>query len=174
MERTVADVSVLLWTLQDPYFRMTRDVAPKLGFPKPALLHSVFFPALQGAQSKMSASDPNSSIFLTDTPAQIKNKINKYAFSGGGATTEEHREKGGNCDVDISYQYLRFFLEDDERLETIRKDYTSGELLTGYLKKELIGILQKLIADHQEARKAVTDEVIAQFTAQRPLQFKKV
>lgn len=32
---------------QDPYFRMTRDVAPKLGFQKPALLHSVFFPALQ-------------------------------------------------------------------------------------------------------------------------------
>ncbi|KAH8030460.1 hypothetical protein HPB51_006892 [Rhipicephalus microplus] len=142
---------------QDPYFRMTRDVAPKLGYPKPALLHSVFFPALQGAQSKMSASDPNSSIFLTDTPAQIKNKINKYAFSGGGATIEEHKEKGGNCDVDISYQYLRFFLDDDKKLEQIRKDYTSGELLTGHLKKELIGILQKLIADHQTARKAVTD-----------------
>ena len=33
---------------QDPYFRMTRDVAPRVGFPKPALLHSTFFPALQG------------------------------------------------------------------------------------------------------------------------------
>lgn len=155
---------------QDPYFRMTRDVAPRLGYRKPALLHSVFFPALQGAQSKMSASDPNSSIFLTDTPAQIKNKINKYAFSGGGATVEEHREKGGNCDVDISYQYLKFFLEDDERLEQIRKDYTSGELLTGFLKKELIGVLQKLTADHQAARAKVTDDVVKQFTTPRPLQ----
>ena len=53
---------------QDPYFRMTRDVAPTLKFKKPALLHSTFFPALQGAQTKMSASDANSSIFLTDTP----------------------------------------------------------------------------------------------------------
>lgn len=69
----------------------------------------------------MSASDANSSIFLTDTPKQIKNKINKYAFSGGGVTVEEHREKGGNCDVDISYQYLTFFLEDDEKLEKIRQ-----------------------------------------------------
>lgn len=42
----------------------------------------------------MSASDPNSSIFLTDTDKQIKNKVNKYAFSGGGATVEEHKEKG--------------------------------------------------------------------------------
>merc|ERR1712029_1299819 len=116
---------------QDPYFRMTRDVAPTLKFKKPALLHSTFFPALQGAQTKMSASDANSSIFLSDTPKQIKTKINKYAFSGGGVTVEEHKEKGGNCDVDISYQYLTFFLEDDEKLEKIRQDYTKGDLLTG-------------------------------------------
>jgi len=54
---------------------MTRDVAPRLGYPKPALLHSIFFPALQGTRSKMSASDPNSSIFLTDTDGQIKTKV---------------------------------------------------------------------------------------------------
>ena len=100
---------------------MTRDVAPVLKFLKPALLHSCFIPALQGAQTKMSASDENTSIYLTDTPKQIKNKINKYAFSGGGATVEEHKEKGGNCDVDISFQYLKFFLEDDEKLEKIRQ-----------------------------------------------------
>ena len=47
--------------------------------------------------------------------------MNKYAFSGGGATTEEHRKNGGNCEVDISYQYLTFFLEDDEKLEKIRQ-----------------------------------------------------
>ena len=48
-------------------------------------------------------------------------QINKYAFSGGRDTMEEHRKYGGNCDVDVSYQYLRFFLEDDERLEKIRQ-----------------------------------------------------
>ncbi len=42
----------------------------------------------------MSASDPTSAIFVTDTPAQIKNKINRYAFSGGGDTVEEHRANG--------------------------------------------------------------------------------
>lgn len=54
---------------------MTRDVAPRLGYVKPALIHSTFFPALQGAQTKMSASDPNSSIFLTDTPKALKTKV---------------------------------------------------------------------------------------------------
>lgn len=63
--------------MQDPYFRMTRDIAPRLGFHKPAIIHSSFFPALQGPQSKMSSSDPTSSIFLTDSMATIKQKVSK-------------------------------------------------------------------------------------------------
>ncbi|XP_062578677.1 tryptophan--tRNA ligase, cytoplasmic-like [Saccostrea cucullata] len=156
---------------QDPYFRMTRDVAPRMGCLKPALVHSTFFPALQGAQSKMSASDPNSSIFVTDTDQEIKDKINKYAFSGGGATVEEHKTKGGNCEVDVSYQYLTFFMEDDQRLEEIRMAYTSGELMTGSLKKELIDILQKMVGEHRQRREAVTDEIVRQFMKPRKLKY---
>ena len=104
---------------QDPYFRLTRDVAVKLKYPKPALIHSKFFPALQGPQTKMSASDPNSTIYMTDTPNQIKNKINRHGFSGGRETEEEHRRLGGDPDVDVSYQYLSFFLEDDEELQKL-------------------------------------------------------
>lgn len=60
---------------------MTRDVAPRLGCPKPSLIFSTFFPALQGAKTKMSSSDPTSSIFLTDSQAQIKKKVQEnYLF----------------------------------------------------------------------------------------------
>ncbi|XP_037359801.1 tryptophan--tRNA ligase, cytoplasmic [Talpa occidentalis] len=156
---------------QDPYFRMTRDVAPRIGYPKPALLHSTFFPALQGAQTKMSASDPNSSIFLTDTAKQIKTKVNKHAFSGGRDTVEEHRQFGGNCDVDVSFMYLTFFLEDDDKLEQIRKDYTSGAMLTGELKNTLVEVLQPLIAEHQARRQAVTDDIIREFMTPRKLSY---
>jgi len=156
---------------QDPYFRMTRDVAHRVGGLKPALLHSSFFPALQGAKTKMSASDANSSIFLTDTMKEIKTKINKYAFSGGQATVEEHKEKGGDTDVDISYQYLTFFLEDDTKLAKIKADYRSGELLSGFLKKELIDILQPMVASHQKARALVTEETVQQFFTPRKLNF---
>ena len=65
---------------QDPYFRMTRDAAPRLRYPKPALIHSTFFPALQGPKSKMSASDPNSAIFLTDTDEQIATKVSMHCI----------------------------------------------------------------------------------------------
>lgn len=131
---------------QDPYFRMTRDVAPRLGFPKPSLIHSTFFPALQGAKSKMSASDENSAIFLTDTPKQIKNKINKHAFSGGRVTLEEHRQFGGNTDIDVPYQLLKFFLEDDQELERIQQAYTKGELLSGEIKKIAIEVGCELLS----------------------------
>jgi len=159
---------------QDPYFRMTRDVAPRIGFEKPALLHSTFFPALQGANSKMSSSDETSSIFLTDTANQIKKKINKYAFSGGRDTIEEHREKGANMEVDVSWKYLTFFLEDDEKLEKIKQDYSSGQMLTGEIKAELIGVLQKLVAAHQERKAQVTDEDVKEYMRPRPLNYVQV
>eukprot|EP00731_Ephydatia_muelleri_P028105 Em0019g978a len=97
----------------------------------------------------------------------------KYAFSGGRDTIEEHRKLGGNTQVDVSYQYLTFFLDDDERLATIKKNYESGSMLTGELKKELVSVLQKLVGEHQERRKAVTDEIVYQYMAPRPLNFKQ-
>lgn len=150
---------------------MTRDAAPKLGFLKPALIHSTFIPALQGAQTKMSGSDAASSIYLTDSPEEIKNKIMKYAFSGGRATLEEHRKYGGNCDIDISYQYLSFFLEDDGKLEEIRNAYTKGELLSGDVKKELVGVVEKIVGGHQARRRLVTDEIVKQYMQPRRLNY---
>ena len=82
---------------------MTRDVAQKLKYLKTASFYSIFFPALQGLKGKMSSSDENSSILLTDKPEQIKKKINKYGYSGGGATVEIHKAVGANLEVDVAY-----------------------------------------------------------------------
>lgn len=42
-------------------------------------------------------------------------------------------------------------------------------MLTGELKNELVSVLQDLVGQHQERRKAVTDEVVEQFMTPRPL-----
>jgi len=42
-----------------------------------------FIPGLKGLETKMSASDSTSCIYLNDTKNNIKKKINKFAFSGG-------------------------------------------------------------------------------------------
>jgi tryptophanyl-tRNA synthetase len=154
---------------QDPYFRMTRDCAPRLGYKKPALIHSIFFPALQGPNSKMSASIPNSAIFLTDTPKEIENKISKYAYSGGGATMKEHREKGANLEVDVSYQWLKFFEHDDAKLKRYEEEYGSGKMTTAEIKQELITVMKDLVEKHQAARVKISDEEVRYFMSKRPL-----
>ncbi|KAI0834599.1 tryptophanyl-tRNA synthetase [Hypoxylon sp. FL0890] len=156
---------------QDPYFRLTRDCAAKLRYAKPSLIHSRFLDALQGPGSKMSASIDSSAIFMKDTPKQIKDKINKYAFSGGQVSAEEQREKGGNPDIDVSYQYLQFFLDDDEELAKIGQDYREGKLLTGELKAICIKHLQDYVAAFQERRAKATEETVKHFMSVRPLKW---
>jgi tryptophanyl-tRNA synthetase len=120
----------------------------------------------------MSASVDTSAIFMTDEPNKIKNKINRYAFSGGQVTEAEQREKGGDAEKDVSYQYLNFFLEDDEELENIRVAYTTGKLLTGELKAKCIAELQKYVKGFQERRAKVTDEVVEDFMSLKKLEWK--
>ena len=47
---------------------------------------------------------------------------------------------GANLDVDVPWKYLNFFLEDDMRLREIGREYGAGRMLTGEVKKELIGV----------------------------------
>ena len=138
---------------QDPHFRITRDVAPKIGKQKPALIHNIMIPGLEGPGGKMSASSENGTVYTTDSAKIVKNKINKYAFSGGQPDIEQHRKIGGNPDIDVSFQYLRIFFEpDDNKLKSIYEDYKSGKMLTGELKAILIEKINAFLAVHQEKR----------------------
>ncbi len=148
---------------QDPYWRISRDVAPKLGFPKTAAIHNLFLPALTGQGSKMSASHEETAVYTTDSEDIVAKKIKKYAFSGGQATIDEHRKKGGNPDVDVSYQWLTFFEEDDKKLENIYREYKEGKMLTGELKQILTDKIVNFLKKHQEKRekaKKVLDKFI--------------
>jgi tryptophanyl-tRNA synthetase len=51
----------------------------------------------------MAAHDPNTAVYMTDSAADVKKKINKFAFSGGGATLEEHKANGANLDIDVPF-----------------------------------------------------------------------
>ncbi len=148
---------------QDPFIRLTRDIAehPDFKFEKPSALHAKFIPSLYGGV-KMSSSDnqENSIIFLSDTEKQVETKIKKYAFSGGKSTLELHRKHGGNPDIDVSFQYLKMFFEpDDKKLAKIEQDYCSGKLLTGELKEILISKINKFLKEHQLARKKAEKQI---------------
>jgi len=145
---------------QDPHFRLTRDILPKLGFYKPASIQCSFLPPLQGVDGKMSASEEATAIYADDDPQTVKKKINKYAFSGGRTTVEEHKEKGGNPDIDVSYQYLRYIFEpDDKKLKEIYDGYKNGDILSGELKQITIEKINNFLEEHREKKKKAEKEI---------------
>ena len=145
---------------QDNYWRIQRDVAESLGYYKTAAIHNKFLPPLTGMEGKMSASMKETAIYLTDDEKTVKKKINKYAFSGGQPTIEEHRQKGGNPDVDVAFQWLYIlFEEDDKKLAQICEDYKSGKLLTGELKAILIEKLNKFLVAHRKRKEGASKAV---------------
>ena len=137
---------------QDAHFRIARDVLPKLGCYKPAAIHSKFVPGL-GAGIKMSASEPQSCIFTTDTEEEIEKKI-MNAFTGGGATVEEQKKKGGKPEICSVYQYYYFLFEkDDEKLKEIYESCKSGKRVCGHCKQILAERVKQFVAEHQKRRK---------------------
>jgi len=145
---------------QDPFWRLQRDIADALGKRKAAQIHSKFLPPLTGIEGKMSASKPETSIYLTDDEKTVREKIYKHAFSGGQPTIELHRKLGGNPDIDVSFQWLKtLFEEDDKKLKKIEEDYRSGKLLTGELKDILIEKLVKFLQEHQRKREEAKEKV---------------
>ena len=117
-------------------------------------MHSKLLPPLTGIEGKMSSSKSETAIYLTDTPDIVKNKVMKYAFSGGRPTVEEHRKLGGSPDVDVSFQWLYAFLEeDDKKINKIHDDYKSGKMLTGELKQILIEKLNAFLENHRKQKK---------------------
>lgn len=136
---------------QNPYFLLQRDFAEKMGYKKNATILSKFLTALTGPEGKMSASDAEKAILLTDEPKIVKKKINKYAFSGGKPTLEEHRKYGGNTEIDVAFQWLNnIFEEDDNKIAEIKQKYESGEMLSGEIKAILIEKINLLLAKHNE------------------------
>jgi tryptophanyl-tRNA synthetase len=145
---------------QDPFWRVQRDIAESLGFPKAAAIHSKFLPALTGITAKMSASAAETAIYLGDDEKMVRTKIMKNAFSGGQATVEEHRRLGGNTDVDVPFQWLYMFFEpSDKRVEQIRSDYSSGRMLSGEIKSILIDRVNGFLKEHRERRAKAEKDV---------------
>jgi len=145
---------------QDPFIRLTRDIATgkDFNFEKPAALHAKFVPSLTG-DAKMSSSE-GTQIFLSDTEKEVENKIKRYAFSGGQNTVEEHRKHGGLPEKDVSFQYLKFFFEpNDEKLKNIYNDYKSGKLLSSELKEILIEKINSFLKEHQKKKKLAKENI---------------
>jgi len=140
---------------QDPYWRVARDVAPKLGYYKPAQIHCRFVPGL-GRGGKMSASMPETSIFTIDPPEVAEKKV-LGAFTGGRATVEEQRRLGANPDICSVFAYDYFLFMDDREIDDLRFNCLAGNIMCGECKQILAARVKKFLIEHQERREKAKD-----------------
>ncbi|MDW3629932.1 MAG: tryptophan--tRNA ligase [Nitrososphaeraceae archaeon] len=142
---------------QDPYWRITRDIAAKLGFYKPAQIHSKFLPSLSRI-SKMSSSKPETAIFTTDEPEIVEKKA-LSSFTGGQATISLQKKLGGNADICPVYAYLKYFFDTEkESLERYIR-CKSGNLLCGECKSDLANNTKTFIIEFKRKREKAKDKV---------------
>ena len=148
---------------QDPHARASRDLARKLPY-KLKLPSFIYFMHQSGLQegSKMSASLPETAIFLNDSTSEIKRKVTK-AFSGGRESTEFHRKLGGVPEKDRAYEILLYHHPDDKFVKKVYDDYKSGRMLSGELKKICVDFLTDFITKHKdkvEKNKEIAAEIV--------------
>jgi tryptophanyl-tRNA synthetase len=110
---------------QDPFFRLGRFLARKIGYKPPIVLYTKNVPGLDGSE-KMSTSNPMSNpIFLSDSVETIKQKIFSIKKVGAG-TLDELFEKGADLNSDTLIDLARLFEKDREILQIIEQGYSIG------------------------------------------------
>ncbi len=143
---------------QDVHFRVARDVVEKLGYYKPATIESIFMPGLKG-QQKMSASDPDNTVYLNDSRETVERKANR-ALTGQQSTAELQKKYGGNPDKCAVCQYYRFFFEpDDKKLEKIFEAERNGSMLAGEHKKHFAETVNRFLEEHRKKKEMLRGRI---------------
>ena len=136
--------------------RLEREMGG-MGLLAPSSTYHRFAVGMTG--EKMSSSKPKTTLFLSDDLASVEKKIKK-SFSGGQSTLEEHRRIGGNPDIDVAYQYMMYFFEEDDNyLAEINQGYRSGKILAGEMKQLCIERATDWLSDLKEKRDSTAHEV---------------
>ena len=144
---------------QDPYWRMTRDIAEKMNYYKPAQIHSKFVPGL-GMLGKMSSSKPETAIFTTDDPEVVDKKVSG-AYTGGQATVALQRQFGANALGRPVFWYLRYFFDTEKQSDERMLRCKSGNLLCGECKSDLSKGAKPFVVEFKKRReqaKNIVDE----------------
>ncbi|MHC1635747.1 MAG: tryptophan--tRNA ligase [Candidatus Methanospirareceae archaeon] len=134
------------------------------GFFLPASLYHRFMRGLTGG--KMSSSNPESYIALSDTPEEASNKVRK-AKTGGRVTVEEQKRLGGIPTECLVYELMLFHLiEEDAYIEEIFEECRSGKRLCSSCKKEAAEMIFSFIKAHKEEKERAM-EVLKEYEGLR-------
>lgn len=137
---------------QDSHAKIVRDLSRKLGYnlEVPSFLYFKHQTGLL-KNKKMSASEPDTAIFLDDSEEEIKRKINK-SLTGGKDTLKEQKEKGGNISVCKVYEILMFHDPSNATIKNLLNKCKEGYSCKD-CKEICIKFLTKMLKKHQQKLK---------------------
>lgn len=110
---------------QDPFFRLARDVARRLGFTPPAVLYTYSVPGLDGSEKMSTSVSTSIPIFLTDSEDDIRAKVTRISVVGAGSL-DELFERGADLMKDIPYRLINLFDPDHMNRTLLARAYTVG------------------------------------------------
>ncbi len=152
---------------QAPMIELTREIVnrfnhiygPTLVEPEillPSNAACLRLPGTDG-KAKMSKSLGNC-IYLSDTPKELKKKVNSMYTDPEHLTIDSPGHLEGNCpfiylDAFCSDEHFKRYLPDYKNLQELKDHYTRGGLGDGTVKKFLINVLEEELAPIRERRK---------------------
>ncbi|MFZ2152602.1 MAG: tryptophan--tRNA ligase [Microgenomates group bacterium] len=143
---------------QHPYILLARDVAKKIGMIPPSELVIRFLPSLLGPEDKMSASKPNTAIYLSDTPEAIHKKISR-AYTGAVSALDVYQERGGIPEICSVFTLLNFHHPDGVFVENIKQSYLHGLITMSELKELTTAFITELVTRHQQKSPPTSDQI---------------
>ncbi|MCJ7740082.1 tryptophan--tRNA ligase [Candidatus Microgenomates bacterium] len=151
---------------QHPYILLARDVAKKMKFIPPSELVFKFQNSLLNPFEKMSGSKPKTAIYLTDSPEDIRSKIQK-AYTGSVSILDAHKRLGGIPEACSVFSLLYFHHPDNQYVDTIYCRYKKGDIRMDELKKITSDFIIEIVEKHKKAKEKVGN--IDEFLLNKPL-----
>lgn len=131
--------------------RFNKKYGEVFALPQPLKIKSLRLLSLKG-EGKMSKTNPDGALFLTDTPKEIEKKI-KAAETAFEGKMNERLE---------SHIIIAKSLAKDEaqksEIDEIIKEHQSGKAVMGKFKQAMTKITQNFIADFQEKRQKIVED----------------
>lgn len=97
---------------------------------------------------------------------QTKKQHNQYAAINGPSELTPH-DCVSHFHVCMWHMLSQY---DDAKLQRVHDEYSSGRMLSGEIKMELVNCITPMVLAHQRARAAVSDETVRTFMSMRKMQ----
>ncbi len=122
-------------------------------------------------KAKMSKSLGNC-IYLSDTPKEVKKKVNSMYTDPLHLNIEDPGHLEGNCpfiylDAFADDEHVRRYLPDYDSLQALKDHYTRGGVGDGTVKKLLINVLEETLVPIRERRKHYEQDIPAVYEVLR-------